>query len=188
VEAPTYGSVVLARVLLKLGGIGLLRIQYLFCWSSLLFKIFLSFFLVCLVLTTVVCCFQSDFKRLIAYSSIAHMLVVPIMVLCGTLLSFKSSILVMFYHGVRSSLLFMMVGVMYSMLGTRQLLLIRGLISLSPLISFLIVISFLYTVSAPPFPSFYAEFLTVLSSFQLSYLYVIFFIIYLFIVMLYNLN
>ena len=116
------------------------------------------------------------------------MLVVPIMVLCGTLLSFKSSILVMFYHGVRSSLLFMMVGVMYSMLGTRQLLLIRGLISLSPLISFLIVISFLYTVSAPPFPSFYAEFLTVLSSFQLSYLYVIFFIIYLFIVMLYNLN
>ena len=187
VEAPTYGSVILASVLLKLGGVGLLRLEDVINISS--FKDFLlSYFMVFILFSSIVCCYQSDFKRLIAYSSVAHMIVVPFLIFSNNYLSLISILLVIFLHGLSSTLMFLRVGYLYLMYSTRQLVLIRGLLLLSPLFRFCLVLTFLFTLSAPPFPSYVAEVFFFLSSFFLSsfFLYVI--LLFAFLSLVYNLN
>jgi len=156
VEAPTFGSMVLAGVLLKLGGVGLIRLVGVINVAVLKQYIF-GYSLVFLLVVTIVCCFQSDFKRLVAYSSVSHIIAIPILFIGSSFIGLKGLILVMFIHGISSPLLFILVGLIYSLTSTRQHFLIRGLIVLNPLLSFLVVLSFFFTLSAPPFPSFVAE-------------------------------
>jgi NADH:ubiquinone oxidoreductase subunit 4 (subunit M) len=187
VEAPTYGSIILASVLLKLGGVGLLRLEEIIDVSS--FKDFLlSYFIVFILFRRVVCCYQSDFKRLIAYSSVAHMIVIPFLIFSNNYLSLIAVLLVMFLHGLSSTLMFMRVGYLYTIYSTRQLVLMRGLLLVSPLFSFFIVLIFLFTLSAPPFPSYVAEVFFFLSSYFLSsyFLYVV--LLFAFLGLVYNLN
>jgi len=156
VEAPTFGSILLAGVLLKLGGAGLIRFSPLIA-LDLLKSVFLGYLLVLIVFVTLVCCIQSDFKRLVAYSSVSHIISIPIFIFRSSLVGLKGLLVVMFMHGISSPLLFMFVGVVYSLTSTRQHVLLRGFIISSPLISFFIVLTFFFTLSAPPFPSFISE-------------------------------
>lgn len=167
VEAPTFGSVILAALLLKLGGIGLVRIARFINISSLI-SVSMGYFIVITVFSFIVCCFQSDMKRLIAYSSVAHIIVIPLLFYSINLLSLQSITIVILFHGLSSSILFMLVGILYSMYSRRQLVLIRGLILVSPLLSFLVVLVFFFTISAPPFPSFIAEVYFMMSTYILS--------------------
>lgn len=187
VEAPTFGSIILAGVLLKLGGVGLLRSIALLDLAGLS-KLTLAYFIVFLVYVTIVCLFQSDFKRLVAYSSVSHIIAIPLLLLSNNLISTKRIIILILFHGLRSPILFMLVGVVYSMFSTRQLILIRGLILTSPLIRFMLILAFFFTLSAPPFPSFVSEVYFLMSSIVLSSYLVYFFFIFTFLSLAYNLN
>jgi len=187
VEAPTFGSMILAGVLLKLGGVGLIRSSYIIS-SSLLSSWVLAYLALFLVIVTIICCFQSDFKRLVAYSSVSHMMAIPVLILSNLSISFKSIILVMFFHGLSSPLIFMFVGVLYSLYSTRQLMSVRGLVLISPLFSFLLVLAFFFTMSAPPFPSFLGEVIFFLSRVFLRPIIILSFILFSFFSLVYNLN
>nr|WOV68825.1 NADH dehydrogenase subunit 4 [Brachionus falcatus] len=187
VEAPTFGSMILAGVLLKLGGVGLLRCSYFLCLDSIT-SVSLAYFMIFLLYVTVVCLFQSDFKRLVAYSSVSHMMAIPILLLSDNLLSYKALLMVMFFHGLSSPILFMLVGVIYSMFSSRQLLVVRGVILVSPLLSLLMILAFFFTLSAPPFPSFVSEVYFLMSSYVLSSSLLFVFIIFTFLSLVYNLN
>jgi len=187
VEAPTFGSVILARVLLKLGGVGLLRLSRLIDVFSLKTTL-LGYFIVFTVFSRLVCCYQSDMKRLIAYSSVAHIIVIPFLIFSDNVLAVQALTLVMFLHGLSSTLLFITVGVLYSIFSSRQLVLMRGLILVSPLFRILLIFIFLFTLSAPPFPSYVAEVFFIYSSYMLSedVLYVV--LLFAFLGLVYNLN
>jgi len=163
VEAPTFGSMILAGILLKLGGVGLVRFS---CYIDIyLIKFYLlGYLFVFLVYSTLVCCFQSDFKRLVAYSSVSHMITIPIILFSSTFIGLKGLISIIFLHGLRSPLLFILVGVIYSYFSTRQHILMRGVVCFSPILAFIILLAFFFTLSAPPFPSFLAEVFFVISS------------------------
>jgi len=187
VEAPTFGSMILAGVLLKLGGVGMVRCC-VFIEVPLL-KLFLtSYLFLFLVVVTLVCCFQSDLKRLVAYSSVSHMIAIPILILVRTAYSLKSIMLIMFFHGLSSPAMFMLVGVLYSVYSTRQLACLRGLLLISPLTSLYAVMAFFFTLSAPPFPSFIPEVFFLVSSFLLSPSFLLPLFIFVFLSLLYNLN
>lgn len=186
VEAPTFGSIILAGVLLKLGGVGLIRFSPLLNITQLK-SFILGYFFVFLVYVTLVCCFQSDFKRLVAYSSVSHMITIPIILLSSTYVGLKGVIRVIFLHGVRSPLMFILVGILYLFISTRQHLLMRGVLCFSPILSFLIVLSFFFTLSAPPFPSFVAEVMFSLSRVRLWAPRLFFLLSFLFLSIVYNL-
>jgi len=187
VEAPTFGSMILAGVLLKLGGVGLLRCINLID-LDFLFRIFMSYFIVSMLYVTVVCIFQSDLKRLVAYSSVSHIIAIPVLLLANNLLSVKSIVIVILFHGLSSPILFMLVGVLYSFFSSRQLIVVRGVMLISPLLSFCIVLAFFFTLSAPPFPSFISEVYFFISSYCSSHYFVYVFIIFSFLSLVYNLN
>lgn len=187
VEAPTFGSVILARVLLKLGGVGLLRLSRLIDTFSLKTSS-LAYFIVFIIFRRLVCCYQSDIKRLIAYSSVAHMIVIPFLIFSDNVLATQALVLVIFLHGLSSTLLFITVGTLYTIFSSRQLVLMRGLILVSPLFRILIIFIFLFTLSAPPFPSYIAEVFFIYSSYILrgDMLYVV--LLFVFLGLVYNLN
>jgi len=187
VEAPTFGSIILAGILLKLGGMGLIRMS-LFIDMRLLRGTLLSYFCIFIVFVTLICCYQSDFKRLVAYSSVSHMIAVPLLLLRDTILSLKSMVLIMFFHGFRSPILFMLVGLTYRMFSTRQLGFIRGLILISPFLRFILVLAFFYTISAPPFPSFVSEVFFFISSYLITSYIIYPILLFAFFSLVYNIN
>lgn len=177
---------ILAGILLKLGGVGLVRFINILNIDSLKF-FFMGYFCLFLTYATFVCCLQSDFKRLVAYSSVSHIITIPIILFSSSFLGFKGIVSVMFMHGVRSPLLFILVGIMYSITSTRQHVMMRGILCVIPIMSFIIVVSFFFNVSAPPLPSFISEVLFVVSFTHLTNLRLIFLVFFLFFSMVYNL-
>jgi len=187
VEAPTFGSIILAGVLLKLGGIGLLRLSRVLC-ISFLYALLLSYLIFIIIYVTLVCCIQSDFKRLVAYSSVSHMIAIPILLLSNTTISLKTMVILMFFHGISSPLIFMLVGVIYSIFSTRQLVVLRGVLLFSPLLAFILIITFVFTISTPPFPSYVREVLFIMLSYSLSPYIALVALIFTFLRLVYNLN
>jgi NADH:ubiquinone oxidoreductase subunit 4 (subunit M) len=187
VEAPTFGSIILAGVLLKLGGIGLIRCYSIINWN-LMETYLLSYLLFFLVYSAFICSFQNDFKRLVAYSSVAHIIVVPILLVTYSTISQKSILLILVFHGLSSPILFSLVGFIYSIYITRQLVLIRGLILILPLTSLVCIIGFLFRLCIPPFPSYVSEVMFFMSRVSLYIYMPVLLVIFRILCLLYNIR
>ena len=170
VEAPTAGSVILAGVLLKLGGYGLLRFSIvLFPFATAFFSPFvITLSLLGIIYASLSTLQQIDLKKIIAYSSIAHMGFVTLGIFSLNVFGLEGSILLMLSHGVVSSALFLSVGVLYDRFHTRLVRNYGGLVQTMPLFSVIFLILSLANLSLPLTSSFIGEIFVVLGAFQNS--------------------
>nr|YP_010271178.1 NADH dehydrogenase subunit 4 [Simocephalus serrulatus]UKB87190.1 NADH dehydrogenase subunit 4 [Simocephalus serrulatus] len=158
VEAPVAGSMILAGVLLKLGGYGLIRIVPLIQESLKLFSpILVSIGLMGGVMASFICIRQTDCKSLVAYSSVAHMALVIVGLSMNSFLGWAGAIIIMVAHGLCSSGLFALVGMVYERMGTRNLVLLRSMIVSAPLLTMWWFLFSVSNMAAPPTPSLAGE-------------------------------
>nr|WHE42555.1 NADH dehydrogenase subunit 4 [Habroloma sp.] len=136
VEAPVSGSMILAGVMLKLGGYGLIRLLMIFSGLLNLFNfVFISLGLLGGVFVSLICLRQSDVKSLIAYSSVAHMGLVLGGIMTFSYLGFCGSLIMMIAHGLSSSGLFCLANIVYERIHSRSLFIVKGLMNLLPSLS-----------------------------------------------------
>jgi len=170
VEAPTAGSVILAGVLLKMGGYGFLRFSIPMFPDASEFFTPLVFWLsvIAIVYTSLVALVQEDMKKLIAYSSVAHMGFVTLGIFTMTQQGVDGAIFQMLSHGLISSALFLCVGVVYDRLHTREISRYGGLVKNMPRYATVFMIFMLGSVGLPGTSGFVGEFLTLLGAFQVD--------------------
>jgi NADH-quinone oxidoreductase subunit M len=168
VEAPTAGSVLLAGVLLKLGGYGFLRFSLpMLPEASLYFTPFVfALSIVAIIYTSLVALMQSDMKKLIAYSSVAHMGIVTIGCFTPNALGIQGSIIQMLSHGVVSSALFMVVGVVYDRIHSRDIDRYGGLAERMPVYAVTFMLFMLASVGLPGTSGFVGEIMVIVGIFQ----------------------
>nr|BBI37617.1 NADH dehydrogenase subunit 4 [Trimma caesiura] len=164
VEAPIAGSMVLAAVLLKLGGYGMMRIMVMLepltkdlCYPFIILALW------GLLMTGSICLRQTDLKSLIAYSSVGHMGLVVAGILVQTPWGFTGALVLMIAHGLTSSALFCLANTNYERVHTRTMMLARGLQMALPLMTMWWFIFSLANLALPPFPNLMGE-LTILTS------------------------
>jgi len=162
VEAPTAGSVILAGVLLKMGGYGFIRIaiQMLPQASAIFAPLVMGLSLVAIVYTSLVALAQTDMKKLIAYSSVAHMGFVTLGIFSGTQQGLDGAIFIMLSHGFVSAALFLCVGVVYDRLHTREIVRYGGMANNMPRYAFIFMIFMLASIGLPGTSGFVGEFLS----------------------------
>jgi NADH-quinone oxidoreductase subunit M len=170
VEAPTAGSVILAGVLLKFGGYGFLRFSLpMFPIASMDFTpLIYTLSIVAVVYTSLVALVQDDMKKLIAYSSVAHMGFVTIGAFTMTVQGLEGAIYVMLSHGVVSAALFLIVGVVYDRIHTREISAYGGLVHRMPAYALVFMVFMLASVGLPGTGGFVGEFLVLLGAFQVN--------------------
>ena len=170
VEAPTAGSVILAGVLLKMGGYGFIRFSVPMMPEATEFfqPMVFTLSVVAVIYTSLVALAQHDMKKLIAYSSVAHMGFVTMGVFTVTQQGMEGAIFQMLSHGVVSAALFLCVGVVYDRLHTREIARYGGLVNNMPKYAVVFMVFTLASVGLPGTAGFVGEFLTLLGAFQVN--------------------
>ena len=170
VEAPTAGSVVLAAILLKMGGYGFLRFSLpMFPAASADFAPFMfALSVIAIIYTSLVALVQEDMKKLIAYSSVAHMGFVTMGIFAATSQGVAGGIFQMVSHGVVSAALFLCVGVVYDRMHSREISTYGGLVNRMPVYAAVFLLFTLANVGLPGTSGFVGEFLTLLGTFRVN--------------------
>ncbi|PTM57363.1 NADH-quinone oxidoreductase subunit M [Phreatobacter oligotrophus] len=170
VEAPTAGSVILAGVLLKMGGYGFLRFSLpMFPEASAFFApIVFALSVVAIIYTSLVAMMQEDIKKLIAYSSVAHMGFVTMGIFAGNAEGIQGAVFQMISHGIVSGALFLCVGVVYDRMHTREIAAYGGLVNRMPIYAVIFMVFTMANVGLPGTSGFVGEFLTLMGTFKAS--------------------
>ena len=172
VEAPTAGSVILAAILLKMAGYGFLRFSLpMFPLASEYFTpLIYTLSIIAIIYTSLVALMQEDMKKLIAYSSVAHMGYVTLGIFTFTKQGIEGSIFQMISHGLISAAFFLCVGVVYDRLHSRMISTYGGLVNYLPKYSFLFIVFALAGLGLPGTSGFLGEFLILAGTFQKNYI------------------
>ena len=170
VEAPTAGSVILAAILLKMGGYGFLRFSLpMFPLASHDFAPFVfTLSVIAIIYTSLVALMQEDVKKLIAYSSVAHMGFVTMGIFAGTMQGVAGGVFQMISHGIVSGALFLCVGIVYDRMHTREIAAYGGLVNRMPLYAVVFMVFTMANVGLPGTSGFVGEFMTLLGTFKVS--------------------
>jgi NADH-quinone oxidoreductase subunit M len=170
VEAPTAGSVILAGVLLKMGGYGFIRfsLPMLPDASAMFAPMVYALSVIAIIYTSLVALAQEDMKKLIAYSSVAHMGFVTIGIFTGTPEGLQGAMIQMLSHGIVSAALFLCVGVVYDRLHTREIARYGGLVHNMPKYALVFMVFMLASVGLPGTSGFVGEFLSLIGAFKVN--------------------
>jgi NADH-quinone oxidoreductase subunit M len=170
VEAPTAGSVILAGILLKMGGYGFMRFSLpMFPAASAQFTpLIFALSVIAIVYTSLVAFRQTDMKKMIAYSSVAHMGFVTLGIFAGNLQGEQGAIFQMLSHGVISGALFLCVGVVYDRMHTREIAYYGGLVTRMPLYAAVFMLFTMGNVGLPGTSGFVGEILTLTGTYGVS--------------------
>ncbi len=168
VEAPTGGSVLLAGVLLKMGGYGIFRIDLGMFPDAMkqLWWVLAALGVISMIYAAFVCLHQTDLKRLIAYSSVGHMGFVTLGAATLTTIGVEGGIFQMFNHGLITAVLFMLAGSVKHATGTREIPRLQGLYKVMPQFSIILTIGFFASLGLPGLNSFWSEFMVFLGTYS----------------------